>query len=72
MAGYLWIRIVFKKMPHNEFYGGFIDVVVLPSLREMGEAGQWLVYGGHLKGRKINHVVMSHGKLVGRRPQGGF
>ena len=59
-------------MPHDEFNGGLVDVVVFATIGEMGQPAEGLVDGGHLKGRKIKYIVVADDEFISRCPQGGF
>ena len=59
-------------MPHDKFNGGLVDVVVFTTVGEMGQPAEGLIYGGHLKCRKIKYIFMTPDKFVSRGAQGRF
>ena len=59
-------------MLHNKFYGLLIDVEILSTLGKIRQSAEGLVNSCHFKCRKIKNIFMTHGKFVGRGPQGRF
>ncbi len=57
-------------MAHDKFYGGFVDVVVFPTVGKMGQTAERLVNSGHLKCRKIIYIFMPPHEFVSRSTQG--
>jgi hypothetical protein len=67
-----FLAVKIEKMTHDEFDGGFVDMIVFPALGEIGQPAKRLVDGGHLKGRKIVYIFMPSSEFVGGGAQGRF
>ena len=46
-----FLGVELEEMPHDEFNGGFVDVIVFTAIGEMGQSAERLINGGHFKRR---------------------
>ena len=65
-------RVPLEKMIHDELNRAFVDMMGFAAVGEVGSAGQGLVDGRHLEGRKIKHVRMPGCEFISGRPQGAL
>jgi hypothetical protein len=50
--------IEFKEMTHDKLHRAFVNMVVFPTVTEIGQSNQRLVNGSHFKGWKIMNIFM--------------
>ncbi len=51
-------------MSHDELYRVFVNMVVFPTVAEIGQTSERLVNGRHFKCRKIMNVFMPQRKFI--------